>query len=130
MAGQLTIDTLKASSGVLATQNGMTGVAKAWCHWDYNTGAVVLSGSFNVSSVSLVTTGTWQVNFTTAMPSAAYAISGSCTNNSNSVKAVYPLGPDSTATGGGFSTTSCTVLSGSGTSFFNSYYNSVVIHGA
>ena len=29
MAGTIVVDTITASSGVLATQNGMTGIAKA-----------------------------------------------------------------------------------------------------
>mgnify|MGYP000388481891 CR=1 FL=1 len=49
MAGQLTIDTLKASSGVLATQNGMTGIAKAWVTFQGGNGntAGVINNSFN-----------------------------------------------------------------------------------
>jgi hypothetical protein len=71
MAGQLTIDSLKASTGVLATQNGMTGIAKAWVN--YNGTTQTISGSFNVSSVTYISTGQCTVNFTTAMPNANYA---------------------------------------------------------
>ena len=38
MAGTLTISTLNDSSGVLATQNGMTGIAKAWVNFAGSTG--------------------------------------------------------------------------------------------
>jgi len=75
MAGQLTIDTLKASSGVLATQNGMTGIAKAWVNFAGASGTI--SGSFNVSSVTRTATGRYGINFTTAMPDANYAFVGS-----------------------------------------------------
>jgi hypothetical protein len=71
MAGQLTIDTLKASTGVLATQNGMTGIAKAWLR--YNGATQTINGSFNVSSVTYNSTGNYTVNFTTAMPNSNYA---------------------------------------------------------
>jgi hypothetical protein len=75
MAGQLTIDTLRASSGVLATQNGMTGIAKAWVQWGggstYTAGAI--QGSFNVSSVTVNGTGDYTVNFSTAMTNTAYS---------------------------------------------------------
>lgn len=74
MAGQLTIDTLKASSGVLATQNGMTGIAKAWVYFSARTGTTVVNNSFNVSSVTYSSTGQFVVNLTTAMPNANYAI--------------------------------------------------------
>ena len=71
MAGSLTISTLNNDTGVLATQNGMTGIAKAWVQ--YNGIAQTVTGSFNVSSVTYLATGRYQVNFTTAMPNANYA---------------------------------------------------------
>lgn len=71
MAGTLTLDTLKASSGVLATQNGMTGIAKAWVNFAGATGTI--NGSFNVSSVTRNGTGDYSVNYTTAMPNANYS---------------------------------------------------------
>jgi hypothetical protein len=71
MAGQLTIDTLRAGSGVLATQNGMTGIAKAWLNYNGNTNTIL--GSFNVSSVTVNGTGDYSANFTTAMPNATYS---------------------------------------------------------
>ena len=74
MAGQLTIDTLKASSGVLATQNGMTGIAKAWLK--YNGATQTILGSFNISSVTYVSAGIYTVNFTTAMASTNYSVVG------------------------------------------------------
>jgi hypothetical protein len=75
MAGALTISTLNDSSGVLATQNGMTGIAKAWVNFD-GTGTPAIRGSFNVSSITDNGTGDYTVNFTTAMPNANYSISG------------------------------------------------------
>lgn len=71
MAGQLTIDTLKASSGVLATQNGMTGIAKAWVVFVGSTATI--NGSFNVSSVTRNSAGNYTINFTTALSSTGYA---------------------------------------------------------
>lgn len=70
MAGALTVDTLNSSTGVLATQNGMSGVAKAWV----SCSGATINGSFNVSSITYPTTGRFQINFTTAMPNANYAI--------------------------------------------------------
>lgn len=74
MAGQLTIDTLKASTGVLATQNGMTGIAKAWVN--FTGSSATINGSFNVSSITRTGTGTYTVTYTTAMPNATYATAG------------------------------------------------------
>jgi hypothetical protein len=74
MAGGLTISTLNDSSGVLATQNGMKGIAKAWVN--FNGGNAAINGSFNVSSVTRTSTGRYAVNFSTAMPDANYAMAG------------------------------------------------------
>lgn len=70
MAGQLTIDTLKASSGPLSVQNGMTGIAKAWVSFNGSTAAII--ASFNVGSITKTSTGRWTVNLTTAMQSSSY----------------------------------------------------------
>lgn len=78
MAGTLVIDTLKASTGVLATQNGMTGIAKAWVNFDGNG---TIRTSFNVSSVTAVSTGHYTINLTTAMPITTYTVVGSCSSN-------------------------------------------------
>lgn len=86
MAGTLTVttisgvSTLNAPSGVLATQNGMTGIAKAWVNFQGGNGntAGTINASFNVSSITVNGTGDYTVNFTTAMPSANYVIAGSC----------------------------------------------------
>ena len=75
MAGALKISTLNDDTGVLATQNGMTGVAKAWVNFN-GSGTVAIRSSFNVSSITDNGTGDYTVNFTTAMPNANYAITG------------------------------------------------------
>jgi hypothetical protein len=79
MAGALTISTLNNDTGVLATQNGMTGIAKAWVNFD-GTGTPSIRGSFNVSSITDNGTGDYTVNFTTAMPNANYSLVGSSRN--------------------------------------------------
>ena len=99
MAGQLTIDTLKASSGVLATQNGMTGICKAWVKFqggDGNTAGVV-NASFNVSSITVNGTGDYSLNFTTAMPDANYTVSGTSSRSTPS-NGPFGLGVNSATT--------------------------------
>jgi hypothetical protein len=84
MAGTLNVttiigvSTLNAPSGVLATQNGMTGVAKAWVNFN-GTGTVAIRNSFNVSSITDNGTGDYTVNFTTVMPNANYAVAATST---------------------------------------------------
>lgn len=72
-----TVTTLNAPSGVLATQNGMTGIAKAWANWNGRSGASpVIRDSFNVSSITRNATGDYTVAFTTSMPNTNYSIAG------------------------------------------------------
>jgi hypothetical protein len=98
MAGQLTIDTLRAGSGVLATQNGMTGIAKAWIL--YNGVAQTITGSFNVSSVTYNSTGIYTINFTTAMANANYSVALSGAGNTANTDARQTIVINGSPTGG------------------------------
>jgi len=89
MAGQLTIDTLKASTGPNSVNNAMTGIPKAWGSYAYQGGsavAPVLNSAFNMSSITRTATGAYTLAFTTAMPNALYSvnITGNQGNVSNS----------------------------------------------
>jgi len=53
----------------------MTGIAKAWVNFN-GTGTPAIRGSFNVSSITDNGVGNYTINFTTAMPDANYAVSG------------------------------------------------------
>lgn len=69
--------TLNSTSGVLATQNGITGICKAWAQWNGRSGASpVIRASFNISSITRNATGDYTVNFTTAMPDVNYSVAG------------------------------------------------------
>jgi hypothetical protein len=73
MAGRLVVSTLNNDTGVLATQNGMTGIAKAWVNFDGTlTTPITPRSAFNVGSVTKNGTGDYTINFTTAMPDANY----------------------------------------------------------
>lgn len=74
MAGALTISTLNNDTGVLATQNGMNGIAKAWVK--FTASSATIASSFNVSSITRNSTGYFTVNMTTALPSANYSVTG------------------------------------------------------
>jgi hypothetical protein len=82
MAGRVVVSTLNNDTGVLATQNGMTGIAKAWVNFN-GTGTVAIRDSFNVSSITDNGTGDYTVNFTTAMPNANYSVSNYSAGSSN-----------------------------------------------
>jgi len=74
------VTTLNAPSGPLATQNGMNGIAKAWVNFNGGSSPTI-NGSFNVSSVTYVSTGTYTINMTTALANANYVPVGSVWNN-------------------------------------------------
>jgi hypothetical protein len=99
MAGRVVISTLNNDTGVLATQNGMTGIAKAWVNFN-GTGTVAIRDSFNVSSITDNGTGDYTINFTTAMPNTNYAVTGTSVNVDSFINpTVY-----STSTGGAAAT--------------------------
>jgi hypothetical protein len=124
MAGQLTIDTLKASTGVLATQNGMTGISKAWVYFNGSTAAI--NGSFNVSSITKNSTGNYTVNFTTAMANTNYStVVSSRTSAGNGVVIALP------AYDGVNTTSAIQVLTNSSTfSAIDGLYTNVAVFGA
>jgi len=97
MAGRIVTSTINDDTGVLATQNGMTGIAKAWVN--YNGVAGTITGSFNVGSVTKSGTGLYIVNFTTAMPNANYATTAAVRKNdtSNDGNMAVVLGATNTA---------------------------------
>jgi hypothetical protein len=80
--GTINVDTLTASTGVLATQNGMTGIPKAWVQFN-GVGGATIANSFNISSVTRASTGLYTINFTTSMPNSNYGVSitGGCALN-------------------------------------------------
>ena len=79
MAGTIVADTLQNGAGTSTSMtNAITGSAKAWVNFDggrVNTAGTIY-GSFNVSSVTYVTTGQYVVNFTNSLTDANYAFAG------------------------------------------------------
>jgi hypothetical protein len=77
MAGRITVSTLNNDTGILATQNGMTGIAKAWANYTKSGSTVTINNSFNVSSITSNGTGDVTIAFTVAMPNIYYSVSAS-----------------------------------------------------
>ena len=66
-------DNIATLAGVSTSMaNAVNGSAKAWVNFN-GTGTVAIRRAFNVSSITDNGTGTYTVNFTTAMPDADYA---------------------------------------------------------
>ena len=96
---------------------------RAWVNFN-GTGTVAIRASGNVSSITDLGTGYYQVNFTTAMPDANYALLGtSRLPSQNGVVVIVDMG-DATR-----STTVATIQTIGGTSFGlqDSAYNNVAI---
>jgi hypothetical protein len=120
------VSTLNAASGVLATQNGMTGIAKAWVNFVGSSGAIN-GTSFNISLVTKLSTGSYTVNFTTAMPNANYAVAGSCATPSTNYGVVCPY----SSSGANLSTTSFPLTSLNSTfATFDATFVTVAVFGS
>jgi hypothetical protein len=75
MAGTIVADTLQDGAGnSTAMDNAIYGTAKAWVNFNGVTGGI--RASYNVSSITVNTTGDFTANFTTAMVDANYAVTG------------------------------------------------------
>ena len=87
MAGTLTISTLSDGTNSTSSTNCIKGSAKSWVNFS-GLGSTTINNSFNVSSVTYVSTGTYTVNFTTTMPNAFFVtqITG---NNSGTRQNTY-----------------------------------------
>ena len=82
MAGTLTISTLSDGTNSTSSTNCIQGSAKAWVNFNGVTTATIRA-SFNVSSVTRTSTGTYTINFTTALTDGNFAFAGSAENTSS-----------------------------------------------
>ena len=83
MAGTIVANQINTDTGLFSTNNAYSGIAKAWVQFAGSTGTI--SGSFNVSSITRASTGTYTINYTTAMTNANYAVSFGTGNASGGV---------------------------------------------
>jgi hypothetical protein len=75
MAGTLTLSTLSDGTNSTSATNPILGSAKAWVSFNGGNGntAGSINSSFNVSSVTYNSTGTYTANLTNAMANTNYA---------------------------------------------------------
>jgi len=74
MPGTLTLTTLSDGTNSTNATDVVRGSARAWVNFNGVSGATIRA-SYNVSSVTRVSTGRYDVSFTNAMPDANYAVS-------------------------------------------------------
>jgi len=79
------------------TETVIAGSAKAWVNFDSSAG-VSINGSFNVSSITDVGTGVWDINYTDAMLDGNYAaVASGATASGSAIN--YATGATSTLVG-------------------------------
>lgn len=76
MAGTLVATTLSDGTNSTSTTNAIQGSAKAWVNFNGVPASPTIRASYNVSSVTKITTGAYTVSFTNALPDANYCVSG------------------------------------------------------
>jgi len=82
--GTLQTDVINSSTGLFSTNNAYLGIAKAWVNFDGTSSSPsTIRGSFNVTSVTKNATGSWTVNFTTAMTDLNYSLVSNGGRNPN-----------------------------------------------
>jgi len=73
MAGKIIADTIETGSGAdISTSYVVNGSAKAWASWN-GAGTLAVNDSLNLSSVSDVGTGGYQMNFSSSLNNDDYA---------------------------------------------------------
>jgi hypothetical protein len=79
-----TLTTPNINSAQFATVTGTAPIypCRAWVNWN-GTGTVAIRGSGNVSSITDDGTGSYTINFSTAMPDQNYAAIGGAVNSAN-----------------------------------------------
>jgi hypothetical protein len=80
--------TINGSSGLIfpdsTTMATGSQAVRAWVNFN-GTGTVAIRASYNVTSITDGGTGTYTLNFTTAMPDANYCVTGICTTPGSTV---------------------------------------------
>jgi hypothetical protein len=96
MAGTIVADTLQDGAGnSTAMDNAIYGSAKAWVNFNGTGGTI--RASYNVSSVTVNSTGNFSVNFTNALSNANYCPNISFGTNAGALSYGY-MGHYSTST--------------------------------
>lgn len=90
---RLTTISNQTGSSSVPSETVINGSAKAWVNFN-GTGTVAIRASFNVTSITDVTTGTYNVNFTNALTDANYSAvgcaGGADPNNGDRQLSTYP----------------------------------------
>jgi hypothetical protein len=101
-----TLTSTTISDGTTSTSmtNAVSGSAKSWANFSASGGVVTIRASYNVSSISRASAGTFTCTFTNALTDANYAVCGtakvqdnSTTSSASNTNSIYPYGYTSSA---------------------------------
>lgn len=85
LTGVTSISSASANTPVVLQDSGTnSNTCRAWVNFN-GTGTVAIRASFNVSSITDNGTGTYTINFTTAMPNVNYSAVGSADSNNQAM---------------------------------------------
>jgi len=82
--GSALVDTIQSSTtGTPVQFNDGSGtqigtLCRAWVNFNGNSGSVAIRASFNVTSVTRISTGTYSFSFTNSLTDANYSVVGDC----------------------------------------------------
>ena len=95
MAGTIVLDAITDGTGnIVSGSTVVKGSAKAWVNFNGTTNTI--RSSFNVTSTTKIGTGNYQINLTTAMPNANYAVIGMCQYQNNAGQTILEGPSDAT----------------------------------
>lgn len=84
MAGTLACDTIQNGAGsTVPTTTVIAGSAKAYGRFFFNGSTITNIGSFNISSITYVSSGLFLITMTTSQPNANYSIVGASGDPTN-----------------------------------------------
>jgi hypothetical protein len=130
--GSVLTDTVQSSTAGTPPQfndgNGtQTGtLCRAWVNFN-GTGTVAIRGSFNVSSITDNGTGSYTVNFTTAMPDANYNAVGSASQYGSNSQCYVNVFSDTNAVAPTTTSFKCSVINYNASAYVDSSYVTVSV---
>jgi hypothetical protein len=131
MAGTLVANTINTDTGIFQTNNALNAIAKSYVFFTYSGGIITTYQSFNVSSVTRVSTGVYDINFTTAMSSNAYPVVANMNAGGSSTLGTAPTYGDRQASGSPTSTTQCRYIGGTtgSATVYDGFWNCLIVCG-
>ena len=132
MAGTIVCNTLNTDTGLFSTNNAYSGIAKAWVQYSATGGTITINKSFNISSITRNSSGTYTANFTTAMTDINYlpigSSGGTATTFNSGALAIFQTASTGVSTAPTTSQFLFSTLNSGGSTFDPAYVNIAVFN--